>query len=362
MSRSLACEQLTCSFGRGRGQRRVLDGLSWSVAAGTTGVLLGPSGSGKSTLLRIVAGLERNASGTVRLGEAVLQDARTFVAPERRRVGFVFQDLELWPHLTVAANVGFGLSERPSARAARRHPRVRALAERLGFSALLQRRPPQLSGGERQRVALARALAPEPDVVLLDEPLASLDPARRGDLLALLGEVTRERGATVIHVTHDPAEALFLADEVAVLESGRIVERGAPARLYEQPRTAAAARALGPANLVPARREGDTWDTPLGRLAARDGAADGAAGVLVRPEDLVVAATAPGAGALAEVLAVWPRGPGWGLRARVGGLEVEARAPSPPPAPGARVLLRVLTPVGGLEVGPGSGGTEARCA
>jgi iron(III) transport system ATP-binding protein len=314
----------------------VLAGLNLVVPEGKTVVLLGSSGSGKSTLLRIVAGLEEADAGRVTLGTEVVADPRSRVPAEKRGVGLVFQDLELWPHLTVAENIAFGLHGRPRGRAARQHPRVVALAKRLGVDAHLARRPTTLSGGERQRVALARTLAPDPDVVLHDEALASLDPARRADLVGLLRELQREQPATVLHVTHDPAEALALADEIAVLSAGRVVDQGAPQALYDAPRTAAGARALGPVNLLAGTRDGGTWQTVLGRLVAAHTADQAATHVLVRPER--VHAGSDGVEAVVE--SAWSRGNEWGFFATVGETRVEGRSTTPVDA-GQRVRLLV---------------------
>lgn len=351
MSRSLTLSGIAKSFARpGRGRRAVLDGVDLAVNAGRTIVLLGASGSGKSTLLRIVAGLEEAEAGSVRLGDTLVADPRSRVPCERRGVGLVFQDLELWPHRTVAENVAFGLAGRPYGRAALVHPRVLALAERLGFGPHLARSPSTLSGGERQRVALARTLAPEPDVVLYDEPLTSLDPDRRADLVGLLRELQRERPATVLHVTHDPAEALALADEIAVLAGGRVVDRGSPQALYDAPQSAAGARALGAVTLLPARRDGEGWWTRLGRLAdagTRDAAASH---VVLRPERLRPAEH----GVEGVVASAWARGADWGFRAVVDGTTVEGRSAARLDA-GARVRLAVVGPVVAVRAGDGAG-------
>ena len=353
MSRTLEVQGLAKSFPGPRGaRRRALLGVDLVVRAGSTTVLLGASGSGKSTLLRIVAGLEEADAGRVLLGGTTVADPRSRVPAEERRVGFVFQDLELWPHRTVAENVAFGLPGRPYGRHALRHPRVLALAERLGFGAHLAVRPPTLSGGERQRVALARTLAPEPDVVLHDEPLASLDPDRRADLVGLLREIQAERGATVLHVTHDPAEALALGDEIAVLSRGAIVDRGAPQSLYDAPHSAAGARALGAVNLLEAQRDGTAWRTCLGTLPAAGPAFAGPAQVVLRPERL--SPSEEGREALVE--ACWPRGADWGFRASIEGVRLEGRSGARLET-GRRVRLAARGPVVGVPTE--SAGEEA---
>jgi ABC-type Fe3+/spermidine/putrescine transport system ATPase subunit len=328
----------------------VLGGLDLDVRAGTTLALLGASGTGKTTLLRIVAGLDDPDAGRVLLGDVVVADPRSRVPCERRGVGLVFQDLELWPHRTVAENVAFGLAGRPRGRAALADPRVRALAERLGFAAHLARRPDTLSGGERQRVALARTLAPDPDVVLYDEPLGSLDPARRQDLARLLRGLARERAATVLLVTHDPAEALALGDEIAVLDGGRVVDRGTADTLYDAPTSAAGARALGPVTLLSARLEGGAWETPLGRLEAARGSGASATHVVLRPERVAPAAD----GTEVRVVGAWPRGADWAFVGEVGGTSVEGRSATAL-EPGATVRVRVRGPVSGLAAGARAG-------
>src|SRR5204863_10071987 len=178
--------------------------------AGSLTVLLGESGAGKSTLLRLVAGLETPDAGTIALGDRTVSEAnRRLVPAERRGVGMVFQSLELWPHMTVAENLAFGLEGRPRGGAAERSTRVLEVAGAVGLPThLLARRPPTLSGGERQRVAIARALAPRPAVLLYDEPLANLDPSRRAEVRSLVRSLVAATGTSALYVTHDPSEAL----------------------------------------------------------------------------------------------------------------------------------------------------------
>ena len=223
-------------------------GVTLEVAEGELLAVVGPSGSGKSTLLRLIAGLETPDAGGVEVGgRDVTRDP-----PARREVAMVFQSFALFPHLDIEANIAFGLQAR-GVPAAQRAERVRAVAERLELGALLTRRPAQLSGGERQRVALARGLAGEPRVLLLDEPLSNLDAQLRGRARAELRRIQRATGVTMVHVTHDQAEALTLGDRVAVLEAGRLAQIGAPDALYDHPADVFVARFLGtpPMNLVP---------------------------------------------------------------------------------------------------------------
>jgi molybdate/tungstate transport system ATP-binding protein len=215
-----------------------LGALELTVPAGAYTVVLGPSGSGKSVLLRLVAGLLRPERGSIRLGG---KEAAGWPV-ERRRLGFVFPDAALFPHLSVAQNVAYGLRGLP---APARADRVREVAASLGVQALLDRAVGALSGGEAQRVALARALAPRPRVVLLDEPLAHLDPQARLDLQAELGRLHRELGFTALHVTHDRQEARALGERLAVLEAGRLVQEGPLDEVLARPASGRVARFLG---------------------------------------------------------------------------------------------------------------------
>jgi iron(III) transport system ATP-binding protein len=219
------------------GASRVLDGVSLAVAAGEILALAGPSGAGKSTLLRVLLGLSVPIGGEVRLrGRVATVGTRLIIPPEERNLGMVFQDLALWPHLSVHGNLAFVLEARGASRATRELRIAEALAH-VGLSAFAHRRPGDLSGGERQRVAIARALVAEPDAVLLDEPLANLDIALKRDLCGLLGRVLRERSIGVLYVTHDPREAAALADRIAVLEEGRLVQVGTAEELRAAPAT-----------------------------------------------------------------------------------------------------------------------------
>ncbi|MGH3413751.1 MAG: ABC transporter ATP-binding protein [Marmoricola sp.] len=215
-----------------------------AVAPGELLGVLGPNGAGKSTLLRAVAGLNPIRAGSVRLGDRVLDDGRHCLPPERRRVGVVFQDYRLFPHLAVRANVAFGPR---STGVGRRESGARAdtWVERLGLGGLATRRPSELSGGQAQRVALARALAQEPDALLLDEPMAALDLAARAGVRAELRRHLGEFAGPAVLVTHDPLEAMILADRLLVLEHGRVVQSGTPAEVAGRPHTPYVARIMG---------------------------------------------------------------------------------------------------------------------
>jgi iron(III) transport system ATP-binding protein len=325
-----------------RATRPALDAVTLECAAGRVLVLLGASGAGKTTLLRVVAGFESGDEGTVRLDGRIVSDPRIVVPPERRGVGMVFQDLALWPHLTVAEHVAFGLPGRPRRSAAERNAVVRTLAERLHVESLLARRPGTLSGGERQRVAIARALAPRPAVLLYDEPLANLDPTRRADVRSLIRELCREQGTTLLYVTHDAEDAMEMGDEIAVLVAGRVVERGTPHALWTEPRTLEGARALGAVNEVRGVMERGRLVTALGPVAPRGRALpEGTAGTaLVRPESVLVGE----GGASAEVLEVRAHRAGWAVVARAGDGLVRGVAPERAPVVGTSVGLRVAGP------------------
>jgi iron(III) transport system ATP-binding protein len=289
------------------GSREVLKGLDLDVPAGSLTAVLGHSGCGKTTLLRTIAGFERGERGTVSLGERTLDGGRTFVAPEQRGIGYVPQEGALFPQLSVEANVGFGLPRRQ-----RRGSAVAQLLEMVGIASLARRFPHQLSGGEQQRVALARALARRPDALLLDEPFSSLDASLRTRVREEVHALLSAQGVTTVLVTHDQEEALSLADEVAVMREGRIVQQGAPAALYDVPADEQLARFLGAVNVLPAEFDADVAITPLGPLTLRGGrealppGSIGSGAVLVRPEQLHVS---PGAPAGTET--------GWGVGGRV---------------------------------------------
>lgn len=225
-----------------------VEALTAGGEGGLITVLLGASGSGKTTILRCLAGLETPGDGCIRCGDAVWFDAgaRVWVPPRRRGLGYAFQEHTLFPHLSVAANVGFGVPRR--ARAARVPP----LLERMGLAGLEDRRPGQLSGGQQQRVALARALAVEPRLLLLDEPLSALDPPLRGQLRLDLLAAVRAAGVPTVFVTHDRAEAMAVADRVAVVDGGSLVQIGATAEVFARPADLRVAAVVGTDCVVPA--------------------------------------------------------------------------------------------------------------
>jgi iron(III) transport system ATP-binding protein len=275
---ALEIENVALSFGA----TEVLTDVNLTVPAMSITAVLGSSGSGKTTLLRIIAGFERPRAGRVTLGGQVVTAPHQHVPPERRNVGYVAQEGALFPHLTVAGNVAFGL-----ARSARRGPRVGELLELVGLADLRRRYPHELSGGQQQRVALARALAREPSIVLLDEPFSSLDAALRASVRDEIAGVLRAAKATVVLVTHDQQEALSIADQVAVLRRGQVAQVGRPRDVYARPADADLAGFVGDANLLDAEVRDGVAVTALGSVRT-DGAPDGPATVLIRPEQITL--------------------------------------------------------------------------
>lgn len=278
MSR-LALRGLTKSFD---GQQ-VLHGVDLDVPAGSLTAVLGPSGCGKTTLLRLVAGFDRPDAGTITIGERLVCSQHRVLAPERRSVGYVAQEGALFPHLSVARNIGFGL--RHTARQ-RRQRRIAELIELVGLPADYGRRyPHQLSGGQQQRVALARALAPEPAVVLLDEPFAALDPGLRADTRLAVLAALAGTGSTAVLVTHDQAEALSVADQVAVMRSGRLVQTAPPIEVYQAPADVWVAGFVGEATLLAGHVQGGQGRCALGTVAVR-AEFTGPAQLMLRPDQL----------------------------------------------------------------------------
>lgn len=295
----------------------VLRHVDLAVPHGELLAVVGPSGCGKTTLLRTIAGLLRATSGEVRIGDRMVTTHGIHLAPEKRRVGWVPQDAALFPHLTVAENIAFGLlAGRASARAARRaagRDDVRRMLDLVGLAPFASRLPGELSGGQAQRVALARALASGPELVLLDEPFGALDPLLRAELRVSVRDLLRVERATGILVTHDQAEALSVADRVAVMRGGDVLQHDTPEAVYREPATPWVAGFVGDAVFLPGVMRGDCVETEIGRLpaipvAGRDGSvpADGdAVTVLVRPEEIrvdPVDGAALGAGRIAGVV------------------------------------------------------------
>jgi len=277
------------------GQPAVKD-LSLSVADGELLTLLGPSGCGKTTTLRLLAGLEYPTTGTIRINGGVVADGQRFVEPEDRGVGIVFQDFALFPHLTVQENVAFGLTDLGQEATA---DRVDAMLDLVGLQGFRDRNPDQLSGGEQQRVALARSLAPEPAILLLDEPFSNLDIRLRVEMREEVRRILKAAGVTAVSVTHDQEEALSISDRVAVMNAGQLEQVGEPEAVFEHPRSRFVAGFLGQASFLSARVEDGTVYTALGTydgdlLKGFTSEYDGAdIEVLVRPDDLRASAVQP---------------------------------------------------------------------
>ncbi|MDQ2756094.1 MAG: ABC transporter ATP-binding protein [Actinomycetota bacterium] len=334
------------------GGEPVLRGLDLRVEAGHVTAVLGPSGCGKTTLLRAVAGFLTPDGGTVSIAGSMVSGAGRPVPPRARHIGYVAQEGALFPHRDVAGNIAFGLAAAGRQSRARLHAaRVDELLALVGLDpAMRDRMPHQLSGGQQQRVALARALAPRPSVILLDEPFSALDTDSRRETSAATAAALRAGGVTALLITHDPAEAMTLADSVAVLQSGRVAQHGTPEEVYARPVSAGVATTLGAANLLAGRVVDGRFECALGSLrlgAPGGGAAYGWAGpgtAVVRPEGLMVRADP---GARAVVLSSTFHGTDHALSVRLEtGELLSVRGPSAgAPRAGERVTLEVPAPV-----------------
>lgn len=271
----LSVKNLSKSFGG----VTVIEDCSLDMPWGEMVTLLGPSGCGKTTLLRVVAGLEQPDQGVIRIAGSLVAGNGTWVRPEDRLVGMVFQDWALFPHLDVAGNVGYGVPRR------RRAAEVAKTMELVNLLGMQNRAPHTLSGGQQQRVALARALAPQPTILLLDEPFSNLDAALRREVRTEVRQLLRDRRMSAVFVTHDREEAMVLADRVAVMNEGRIVQIGSPAEVYQHPSSPWVAAFVGAVSLYPAVASGTVAETDFGLIPLfKPG--KGPVDVAVRPEDL----------------------------------------------------------------------------
>ncbi len=272
---AVQCERLSKSFG----DQPAVRGVSLALAQHTILAVLGPSGCGKTTLLRLIAGFDRPDAGRVRVGSVTVCDLACFIPPERRAVGMVFQDYALFPHLSVERNIAYGLKRFD-------RQRVGELLELVGLAPLARRMPHELSGGEQQRVALARALAPQPEVLLLDEPFSNLDADRRGRVRREVREILRQTGTSALLVTHDQEEAFQLGDRIAVMNAGVIEQVGTPDDVFHRPTSRFVASFLGLADLVPGQRSGRRVETAFGPVETLDDiAVQGEVLVVARPDD-----------------------------------------------------------------------------
>ena len=349
----LALDRIRKTFGA----TVAVDSISMDAPQGSFLALLGPSGCGKTTILRLIAGFETASAGRIVHGEKVWSDAGSdiHVPAEKRRVGVVFQSYALWPHLTVAGNVGYPLRVAKLNRPDRDAAVGRAL-ETVGLSGFGERQPAQLSGGQQQRVALARCLVMEPDIVVLDEPLANLDAHLRVAMMEVFGTFHRETGATMIYVTHDQAEAMALADRIAVMFDGQLAQVDSPERIYGRPANEAVARFIGEGAVlkVPVLRvEGDRaiadlfgQDISLS-VSARE--PDGGVMLCIRPDRCRID---PDGDIEVRILRSIYRGSHWLVDAepRTGaGAILNIQCSAQPPGDGERVRVAVesVTPVGG---------------
>ena len=270
------------SYRSAQGDVGVLGGVDLSVRRGHLLAVLGPSGCGKTTLLRLVAGFDRPDGGSIELEGETLAGSSRFVPPEQRAIGVVPQEGAVFPHLDVAGNVAFGLP-----RGRRRSGRVEEMIELVGLQGLASRMPHELSGGQLQRVALARALAPAPALVLLDEPFAALDTGLRATVRRQVLHAVRAVGATAVLVTHDQEEALSMADEVAIMRDGRIVQQGPPMLVYSSPSTTDVASFVGDAMVLDAVSDGERVQSVVGSVRAGE-PSPGVGRLVLRPEQIVV--------------------------------------------------------------------------
>ena len=276
---ALSLDQVSHAYG----ENLAVDGVSLELEPGEVVCLLGPSGCGKTTVLRIAAGLEKLQKGTVRLGGKVVAGNGKDLPPEDRGVGLVFQDYALFPHLSVEQNVAFGVRHLS---AADLRVRVQHALAQVGMEAHGDSYPHMLSGGQQQRVALARALAPQPRVMLLDEPFSGLDARLRNQIRDDTLHLLKESGAAALLVTHDPEEAMFMADRIALMRDGEIIQLGAPAELYFKPKDHFVANFFGDINRLEAVVQGGSVATPFGRVAVEDLADGCPVDVLIRSEAL----------------------------------------------------------------------------
>ncbi len=277
MSNALECQNLYKFFNH----IPAVDDLSFVVEQGEFVTLLGPSGCGKTTTLRLIAGFEEPDNGTIKINERVVANGSGYTPPEKRNVGMVFQDYALFPHVNVAENIAFGLKDKSKAK----QKRVDSLLDLVGLAGYQNRMPHELSGGQQQRVALARALAPQPDILMLDEPFSNLDTSLREQVRADVRKILRETGTTAIFVTHDQHEALSLSDEVAVMFHGKLAQMTTPHALYNRPVSKQVAEFVGEANFLSATAQGSHAESILGTIPIvnpRQGKVD----LLIRPEAL----------------------------------------------------------------------------
>lgn len=264
-----------------------IDNVSFTLDEGEILGLLGPSGCGKTTLLRMIAGFEKPSSGSIELAGRMVADARAFIPPEKRDTGMVFQDYALFPHLTIAENIAFGLkNKRERIATLEMQKRVGEILHLVGLDGLEKRYPHQLSGGQQQRVALARALAPKPSLILLDEPLSNLDVQVRQRLRHEIRHILKATGISAIFVTHDREEAMAICDTIAVVCRGKLEQINTPEAIYTAPASRFVAEFVTQANFLPAKREGSRWQTEIGDWEINDSREIEKGELMLREEDI----------------------------------------------------------------------------
>ena len=284
---AVRCENLTKNYG----QSLAVQNLDLTIGDGEILALLGPSGSGKTTALRLIAGFEVPDSGTVEISGNRVAGPGMYIPPERRRVGMVFQDYALFPHLSVSENVGFGIADKAS-----REPQIAETLVLVGLDGLGQRMPHELSGGQQQRVALARALAPRPDVLLLDEPFSNLDAGLRLQVRTEVRDILKSTKTTALFVTHDQDEALYMGDQVAILDRGELQQVETPEGIYHTPLTKFVANFMGPSHFMRATYRNGNLETMLGTVPWNREPPPQDVEVLVRPDDLSMEPSGSGQG------------------------------------------------------------------
>ena len=273
-----------------------LDGFSVQVPQGRILALLGPSGCGKTTALRLMAGFSNPDAGAIKVASETVYDQDVSTPPEKRRVGMVFQEGALFPHLTVEQNIAYGLP-----RGEDRSQRVAEVVQLTGLEGLTQRMPYELSGGQQQRVALARALAPRPELLLLDEPFSNLDPGLREQVRRDVVAILRSSGITAVFVTHDQEEAMYVGDTIAVMNRGRIEQQGTPEEIFHRPRSKFVAEFIGMVDFVPGQRDGETFSTSIGSTRWQANLQrEGVLEAMVRPDCIDCYPSAEGNGVIVE--------------------------------------------------------------
>lgn len=263
-----------------------VEGVTLALPQGDVLGLLGPSGCGKTTLLRLIAGFEEPQAGTIKISNRIVAGNGNWITPEQRDIGMVFQDYALFPHLTVAKNIAFGLHNSRKKALFNTQKRTAEVIALVGLQGLENRYPHQLSGGQQQRVALARAIAPQPALVLLDEPLSNLDVQVRLRLRQEVRDILKNTGTSGVFVTHDQEEALSISDWVAVMQQGQLEQFGTPEAVYREPTSRFVAEFVTQANFLPAKRRGDLWETEVGcfKASTHESFEDG--DLMIRQEDI----------------------------------------------------------------------------